>query len=132
MHRCGGAWNVVQSPHPGRPWLPSGLAIFKQELYSTALITPFGQWFETWGASSAGKAWHDETKWKSHHFFSFKLDKVRINNNAPVHIVKYISLYQLFYSFALGDQGGSAGEGEESDTITFAATMTVTRDVCGL
>jgi hypothetical protein len=108
------------------------LAICKKELCSTALITPFGTWFKTWEASSAGKAWHDENEKKSHHFFSFKLDKVRVNNNAPVRIGKDISFNQVFYSFALGDQGGSAGEGEESDTVTFAATMTVTRDVCGL
>jgi hypothetical protein len=63
---------------------PVALAICKKELYSTALITPFGTWFKTWEASSAGKAWHDENEKKSHHFFSFKLDKVRINNNAPV------------------------------------------------
>lgn len=113
---------------------PVGLTICKNEQFSSALFTLCGQWFKTWGESSAAKIWHDEIEMRSkkRHFFSFNLDNIKINTLSFRSMIN-LSLHLRIISFSLEDnQGGSTAEGGEGDTVTFAATMTVTRELCGL
>ena len=86
---------------------PVGLAICKNEEFSSALFTLFGQWFKTWGEPSAPKIWHDEIEMRSkkRHFFSFNLDKIKINTLSFRSMIN-LSLHLPIFSVSLEDNQG--------------------------
>lgn len=101
---------------------PLALGICKKGRYTAMFMRPFGNWFRNWEAFSAGKVWTDENGEKGHvHPFSFNLNKIKFNTLSFQSM--NVSLKQSFCSFSAAKEG---------DTITFKATMTVTRDACGL
>jgi len=65
------------------------------------------------------------------HSFSFDLYKIKINS-LSFRSMNNLSLQQPFCSFTANNLEGMEVGGTEGDTVTFTATMTVTRDMCGL
>lgn len=96
----------------------------KATSYFAAISTPFLEWYTDW----AGCSPQDTVQ---RHFLSAKLDKIQINGEAVPSSNEFF-FDEAFCSSNVDNHEGVEAEGRGSGDFTFTATMTVSRDMCGL